>query len=333
MKTYSPKASDLRPQWHVLDAAGQTLGRLAVRVAHLLKGKHKPIYSPHMLVGDFVVIINSRRIKVTGNKIKQKIYYHHSLYPGGLKEIPLAVMLAKHPNRVIEHAVKGMLPHNRLGRQMMRRLKTYPDSTHPHEAQVTASLKVAEKEEAEGVVWIGLPKLVIRRRPKRKRATVSTAVADETSQVEETATEEEPTSEVAAAATVEAAQPEAPPADETTQVEETATEEEPTSEVAAVATVEAAQPETPTADETSQHEETAADEPSVAEQEAPVDDSPPETALSPEDSEAEAPLAEGTVQAEEVKGEIKEEAQSGETSSAPGPPEGSKASETEEKKE
>ncbi|MCH8086351.1 MAG: 50S ribosomal protein L13, partial [Chloroflexi bacterium] len=240
MKTYSPKASDLRPQWHVLDAAGQTLGRLAVRVAHLLKGKHKPIYSPHMLVGDFVVIINSRRIKVTGNKIKQKIYYRHSLYPGGLKEIPLAVMLAKHPNRVIEHAVKGMLPHNRLGRQMMRRLKTYPDSTHPHEAQVTASLKVAEKEEAEGVVWIGLPKPVIRRRPKRKRATVSKAVADETSQVEETATEEEPTSEVAAAATVEAAQP-----------------------------------ETPTADETSQVEKTAADEPSVAEQEAPVDDSPP----------------------------------------------------------
>ena len=298
MKTYSPKASDLRPQWHVLDAAGQTLGRLAVRVAHLLKGKHKPIYSPHMLVGDFVVIINSRRIKVTGNKIKQKIYYHHSLYPGGLKEIPLAVMLAKHPNRVIEHAVKGMLPHNRLGRQMMRRLKTYPDSTHPHEAQVTASLKVAEKEEAEGVVWIGLPKLVIRRRPKRKRATVSTAVADETSQVEETATEEEPTSEVAAAATVEAAQPEAP-----------------------------------TADETSQVEESAADEPSVAEQEAPVDDSPPDTAPRPEDSEAEAPLAEGTVQAEEVEDEIKEEAPASETSSAPGPPEGSKASETEEKKE
>ena len=263
MKTYSPKASDLRPQWHVLDAAGQTLGRLAVRVAQLLKGKHKPIYSPHMLVGDFVVIINSRRIKVTGNKIKQKIYYRHSLYPGGLKEIPLAVMLAKHPNRVIEHAVKGMLPHNRLGRQMMRRLKTYPDSTHPHEAQVTASLKVAEKEEAEGVVWIGLPKPVIRRRPKKERAVVSKVVVDEASQVEETAT----------------------------------------------------------------------DESSVAKQEALVDESPPDTTPSPEDSEAEAPLAEGAVQGEEVKDEIKEEAPAGETSSAAGPSEGSKASETEEKKE
>ena len=298
MKTYSPKASDLRPQWQVVDAAGQTLGRLAVRVAHLLKGKHKPIYSPHMLVGDFVVVINSKQIRVTGNKIRQKVYYRHSLYPGGLKEIPLAVMLAKHPNRVVEHAVKGMLPHNRLGRQMLRRLKTYPDSTHPHEAQVTASLKVAEKEEAEGVVWIGLPKPVIRRRPKKKRVTVSKVVADEAQQVEEAAPEEEPTREVTAAATAEAAEPEAPPADEARQVEET-----------------------------------APDEPSGVEQEAPAGESPPDTAPRPEDSEAEAPLAEGAVQAEEVKNEIKEEAPADETSSAAGTSEGPEASETEEKKE
>ncbi len=298
MKTYSPKASDLRPQWQVVDAAGQTLGRLAVRVAHLLKGKHKPIYSPHMLVGDFVVVINSKRIRVTGNKIRQKIYYRHSLYPGGLKEIPLAVMLAKHPNRVIEHAVKGMLPHNRLGRQMLRRLKTYPDSTHPHEAQVTASLKVAEKEEAEGVVWIGLPKPVIRRRPKKKRAMVSMVVADEARQVEEAAPEEEPTTGVAAAAMAEAAQPEAPPADEAPQVEEAAT-----------------------------------DEPPGAEQVAPAGESPPETAPSPGDSGPEAPLGEGTVQAEEVKNEKKEEAPADETSFTAGTSEGPEASETEEKKE
>lgn len=136
MKTYSVKKADIEHKWHVIDASGKILGRLATEVAHLLHGKHKPTYVPHLDTGDFVIIVNASKITVTGNKASQKIYYHHSHYPGGLKSINYTKMLEKHPTRIIEHAVKGMLPHNRLGAAMFKKLKVYEGPTHPHEAQV-----------------------------------------------------------------------------------------------------------------------------------------------------------------------------------------------------
>ena len=135
MKTYAVKASDIDRQWWLVDANDQTLGRLATRVATLLEGKHKPIYSPHMDTGDHVVVINAARIKVTGNKLLQKRYYRHSGYPGGLKEESLQTLLARKPALVIERAVKGMLPQNRLGRAMFKKLKVYGGPDHPHQAQ------------------------------------------------------------------------------------------------------------------------------------------------------------------------------------------------------
>jgi large subunit ribosomal protein L13 len=136
MKTYTPKASDVERQWHVIDASGRNLGRLATEIAQLLRGKHKPIYSPHFDTGDFVIVINAAKILVTSNKAEQKVYYRHSQYPGGLKSTTFSKMLHSHPTWVIEHAVKGMLPKNSLGRTMAKRLKVYAGPTHPHQAQV-----------------------------------------------------------------------------------------------------------------------------------------------------------------------------------------------------
>ncbi|MGE5620734.1 MAG: 50S ribosomal protein L13 [Sphingomonadaceae bacterium] len=135
MKTYSPKASEIVRSWHVIDASGQTLGRLATQIAQLLKGKHKPYYAPHMDCGDFVVVINAEKVRVTGDKLEEKRYYRHSGYPGGLRAVTLGTQLRSHPTRVIEHAVRGMLPHNALGRAMYRKLKVYAGPTHPHGAQ------------------------------------------------------------------------------------------------------------------------------------------------------------------------------------------------------
>ena len=142
MRTYSTKVSDIERKWHVIDASGRTLGRLATEAAVLLKGKHKPMYTPHLDVGDYVVVVNADKIEVTGKKLTQKIYYHHSNYPGGLKSVSLEKMLETHPTRAIEHAVKGMLPHHRLGAAMFKKLKVYAGAEHPHKAQV----KAAEKE-------------------------------------------------------------------------------------------------------------------------------------------------------------------------------------------
>ena len=137
MKTYATKASDVERQWWVINAEGKTLGRLATDVARLLRGKNKPIYSTHLDTGDFVVVINATKIRVTGKKAEDKIYYHHSQYPGGLKSITFANLLDTNPKRVIEHAVKGMLPHNPQGRAMAKRLKVYAGDTHPHQAQTS----------------------------------------------------------------------------------------------------------------------------------------------------------------------------------------------------
>ena len=135
MKTYAVKASEIERRWWLVDATDQTLGRLATRIATLLEGKHKPMYSPHLDTGDHVVVINASRVKVTGNKLVQKRYYRHSGYPGGLTEESLQALMARKPELVIERAVKGMLPQNRLGRAMFRKLKVYGGSNHPHQAQ------------------------------------------------------------------------------------------------------------------------------------------------------------------------------------------------------
>lgn len=135
MNTYVTKPAEVERSWFVVDAEGQTLGRLATRVAAVLRGKHKPIYSPSVDCGDYVIVINAEKIKVTGNKLDQKIYYRHSGYPGGLTEITLRRQLELYPHRVIESAVRGMLPKNKLGRKMFKKLKAYAGTEHPHEAQ------------------------------------------------------------------------------------------------------------------------------------------------------------------------------------------------------
>jgi len=156
MKTYSTKASDIERQWHVIDASGKVLGKLATQVASLLMGKHKPIFSPNLDTGDFVVVTNADKVQVTGNKTKQKLYYRHSGYPRGLKSITLEEMMQTHPTRVIEHAVKGMLPHTRLGAVMMKKLKVYVGDTHPHLGQTKASsTKVQGKAKVQGEVGRG----------------------------------------------------------------------------------------------------------------------------------------------------------------------------------
>jgi large subunit ribosomal protein L13 len=135
MKTHSTKPSEVERQWYVVDAEGQTLGRLASEIAKILKGKHKPICAPHLDTGDYVIVINAEKVHVTGRKLDQKMYYHHSGYPGGLKGLTLREQLDKHPTRVIRSAVRGMLPHNRLGRAMLSKLKVYSGDAHPHTAQ------------------------------------------------------------------------------------------------------------------------------------------------------------------------------------------------------
>ncbi len=142
MKTYAVKASEIERSWWLVDASDQTLGRLATRIATLLEGKHKPIYSPHLDTGDHVVVVNAARVRVTGNKLIQKRYYRHSNYPGGLKEESLAALLERKPELVIERAVKGMLPQNRLGRAMFRKLKVYSGGEHPHAAQQPTAVEL-----------------------------------------------------------------------------------------------------------------------------------------------------------------------------------------------
>jgi len=141
IKTYSTKASDIKRQWHYVDAEGQILGRMATRIAQLLMGKHKPTFTRHLDVGDSVVVVNAAKVKVTGKKLQQKIYYRHSGYPGGLKEITLERMMETHPTRVIELAVKGMLPRNKLNASMLKRLRVYADDVHPHKGQIDAVME------------------------------------------------------------------------------------------------------------------------------------------------------------------------------------------------
>ena len=146
MKTYSTKAKDIERQWWVIDAADRTLGKVATEVANLLMGKHKPVYAPYIDTGDYVVVTNAAKVRVTGKKPEQKIYYRYSGYPGGLKSAAFKEVFDKDPTRVIEMAVKGMLPHNRLGRAMFKKLKVYSGNEHPHQAQSPLRRAGGEKD-------------------------------------------------------------------------------------------------------------------------------------------------------------------------------------------
>jgi large subunit ribosomal protein L13 len=134
-KTYSAKPKEVERKWYIADAEGQTLGRFASRIAHVLRGKHKPQFTPHIDTGDFVVVINADKIRVTGNKASQKEYYHNTQYPGGARFEKYKTILATKPEKIVEEAVRGMLPHNSLGRDLFRKLKVYAGAAHPHAAQ------------------------------------------------------------------------------------------------------------------------------------------------------------------------------------------------------
>jgi len=136
VNTYATRAKDIQREWHVVDAAGKILGKVAVEVATLLMGKHKPIYAPNLDTGDYVVVINAAKVKVSGKKAEQKRYYRHSGYPGGLKAPTFEEVFSRYPTRVIEHAVKGMLPHSHLGKDMFKKLRVYAGGEHPHGAQL-----------------------------------------------------------------------------------------------------------------------------------------------------------------------------------------------------
>ena len=135
MKTFTLKAKDIKKNWYLIDAEGQILGRLSSKIAQLIRGKEKPEFTPHLDMGDFVIVVNADKVKVSGNKEKAKVYWSHSGFPGGQKESSLSDLRRKFPDRIITNAVKGMLPHNRLGRKMLKNLKVYIDDNHPHSAQ------------------------------------------------------------------------------------------------------------------------------------------------------------------------------------------------------
>jgi large subunit ribosomal protein L13 len=144
MKTYSPKAGEIERAWYVVDADGAVLGRLASEVAQILRGKHKPTWAPHLDTGDHVIVVNASGVRLTGEKDQKKIYYSHSGYPGGLSEVEYERMARERPERVVERAIRGMLPKSRLGRQMLRKLLVYRGPDHPHEAQKPVALKLGD---------------------------------------------------------------------------------------------------------------------------------------------------------------------------------------------
>ncbi|WP_120003661.1 50S ribosomal protein L13 [Nesterenkonia muleiensis] len=144
MRTYTPKEGDADPQWHIIDATDVVLGRLATHAAQLLRGKHKPTFAPHQDMGDFVIIINAEKAAVTGDKAAKKTYYRHSGFPGGIKSITFEQMVERYPTRAVEQAVKGMLPHNKLGAAQLKKLRVYAGSEHPHAAQQPKPFEITQ---------------------------------------------------------------------------------------------------------------------------------------------------------------------------------------------
>ena len=190
IKPYNPSADELVGDWHVIDARGKVLGRLATEVAMLLMGKHRPGYVPHLLSGDFVVVTNAADIVLTGNKASQIVYRRHEFTRSGhLKEIPLSRVQEKFPERVIEHAVRGMLPRNRLGERMIRRLKVYPGEEHPHAAQVTGTERRPEREAAQAEKAAEAARKAAER---KERAAAKAEIAADAKKGAETAAEKKP---------------------------------------------------------------------------------------------------------------------------------------------
>ncbi|MGO9077938.1 MAG: 50S ribosomal protein L13 [Streptosporangiaceae bacterium] len=150
MRTFSPKAGDIQHQWHVIDATDVVLGRLASQAAVLLRGKHKPIFAPHLDTGDFVIIINADKVALSGNKLADKRAYRHSGYPGGIRSVSYAELMARNPERAVAKAVRGMLPKNTLGRQMLSKLKVYAGPHHPHAAQQPTEFRIIQLEQLAG---------------------------------------------------------------------------------------------------------------------------------------------------------------------------------------
>ena len=208
VRTFSPKKSEIERGWRVIDAEGETLGRLATRIAAILRGKDKPTYTMHVSVGDNVIVINAEKVRVTGQKEDQKTYYRHTQYPGGLRAVTLSTLREKHPERIIQNAVKGMLPHNRLGRQNLRRLHVYSGPEHPHEAQVRAGMGAAgRRKQAELEAQTAAPEPVAAPEnaapvvpPTRRRRRAAVQAAEETPP-ETTTTEAQDTEEAAPAPT------------------------------------------------------------------------------------------------------------------------------------
>ena len=174
MRSYSAKPSEVDARWVVIDAAGQRLGRMATHVAQLLQGKHKPIYTRHVNTGDFVVVVNAAKVTVSGRKASQKPYYRHSGYVGHLRVTPFSEMLERHPDRVVQRAVKGMLPNTKLGRQMLRHLKVYGGEAHPHQAQVNAGQGARSRPLPEKAQKA--PRRPQKKEPEGKKSRVTEAV-------------------------------------------------------------------------------------------------------------------------------------------------------------
>jgi large subunit ribosomal protein L13 len=183
MKTYSPRPRDIERRWYVIDASGAVLGRLATEAASILRGKHKPIFAPHMDTGDHVIVVNAKGVQITGGKGETKVAYRHSGYPGGLTETKYAKLLAEKPAFAVEKAIRGMLPKNRLGRSMARKLQVYPGPEHPHQAQQPEALRLGEIPK-----WNGLPKAAAAPDPGEKAGPQPARPARKTSTAKRTTT-------------------------------------------------------------------------------------------------------------------------------------------------
>jgi large subunit ribosomal protein L13 len=155
VRTFSPKAADIQRQWHVIDASDIVLGRLASQAAVLLRGKHKPVFAPHLDTGDFVIVVNAAKVALTGNKLEAKRAYRYSGYPGGMHSVAYRDLMARNPERAVRLAVRGMLPKNSLGRQMLRKLKVYPGPEHPHQAQQPVPFQITQLEQPSGASTLG----------------------------------------------------------------------------------------------------------------------------------------------------------------------------------
>lgn len=279
-KTYSTRPRDVESRWHVYDATDMVLGRLATEVSVLLQGKHKPIYARHILTGDYVVVVNAARVKVTGAKMAQKMYRRHSHYPGALRETPLSKVLDSHPDRVIREAVWGMLPKNTLGRRMLRRLRVYAGDEHPHGAQVKDMASAQEVVTAPVEREETPPEeTVVDQVDTAEEAAATEAVVEEAEAAEAEETVAEEATEVTAAEEAEAAEEteepaseaeeESPAAEVTDEPVAEATEEPPTAEVAEEPVAESAAEE-PEAEEATEPE-AAAESPEASTE--PVDES------------------------------------------------------------